>query len=333
MPGNARGSLTVSDQGLLNVAGATSDQTIFVIGQGAGDGEVLVDTGGMIDIQGSLQVSTPFITGPFGVTLGSDTQTGLLTINDTGEVNALATVVGDRGTITGTGTLNTDLLTVDDGGVVSLSHLSGVAAVLVDSGLIDVPNDLILGRPLGQTINIDSVGELMVDGNLTVGSADAPAALSLVTSGESFATATTTTVGDQGQILGEGVLSTDLLTIETGGFVGLTELWRIAVVDVAGGTLTVPNDLILGRSLPQSMAVNAGGTATITGTLFVGGEAPATLGGNGGSLFANAVVVNSNGILGPGNSVGTLDIIGDLTLGGGELMFEIAGTLRANTTC
>ena len=313
-PGNGRGSLTVSDFARFFVTADTPDQALFIVGDGAGDGEVLVDTGAMIEVDGLLQVSR----GDFATT-----QTGLLTINDTGVVNALTTVVGNRGTITGTGTLNTDLLTVVDG-VVSLTHLSGVAAAEILGGMIDVPNDLVVGELPGQTISVLG-GLLQVDGNLTVESDTALTTVEIAVGTESFATATTTTVGNLGQLIGFGSLTTDLLTLEPGGFVGLADLSQIGAIDVAG-TLDAPNDLILGAALPQTMALNAGGVANILGTLFVGGEAPATLGGNGGQLFAAAVVVNSNGVVGPGNSVGTLDIIGDLTLGGGELLFEIAGT-------
>ena len=327
MPGNGRGSLTVSNQGQLNVSGDEPDLTLFVIGQGAGDGEVLVDTGGMIDIDGLLQVSTPFVATFLGNDiLGSDTQTGLLTINDTGVVNSLSTVVDDRGTISGTGTLATGLLRVQTGGLVNLTHLSGVVATDIVGGLIDVPNDLFLGLPLGQSLDVHS-GNLQVDGELVVGALDAPAIMLIDRDSETgVVDATTTTVGNMGTVWGGGTLRTDLLTVETGGLVQLGNLGLVSAIDVAGGQLDMGTDLFLGAGLPQTMAVNDGGIANITGTLFLGGEAPATLGGDGGSVIANAVVVNSNGVIGPGNSVGTLDIFGDLTLGGGELLFEIAGT-------
>ena len=316
--GNALASLTVSDQGVVNVvADDARGSALFYVGHGAGDAQVLVDSGGEIGIDGSLFVSLANV---------NDTQTGLVTINDTGVVNTLTTIVGQRGTVTGTGTLNTNLLTVGQGGLVNLTHLSGVVLTEVDSGTIDVPNDLTLGLPDGQAINVRSDSLFRVDGNLAIGSSNGAATVLLEEPGESSLDTTTTTVGNLGQLLGAGPIRTDLLIVETGGLAQVSDVRDVAAFDVSGGQLDVPVDLILGRSLAQSMAVNDGGVANITGTLFLGGESTGTLGGDGGSVFADAIVVNFDGVLGPGNSVGTLDIFGDLTLGGGELLFEIAGT-------
>lgn len=88
-----------------------------MVGLGLGNGHILVDRGGTLDVDGRLIVSSTY-----GAAVAS--QYGRLTIGDQGLVVAIRTQVGDNtarninGVLDGTGTLRSDL-SVLRGGMVS----------------------------------------------------------------------------------------------------------------------------------------------------------------------------------------------------------------------
>jgi outer membrane autotransporter protein len=90
---------------------------------------------------------------------------------------------------------------------------------------------------------------------------------------------------------------------------------------ISGGTLSVTGSV----NGTTSVAVNGGSSLTITGTLNANSllvDPNATLGGSGVIVAQNVIV---NGILKPGNSPGTLNVVGNLVLGAGSsTVIEIA---------
>jgi len=124
--GTGTGLLHVRDRGLVTLQGAQPGNGSLVIGLGLGSGTVQVDSGGRVEVGGTLYVSRP---------LGNDKlQSGLLLINDTGVVVAMKTEVGDgnaariSGVLAGTGTLEGSLL-VRAGGQVQPGQSPGTLTV------------------------------------------------------------------------------------------------------------------------------------------------------------------------------------------------------------
>ena len=118
---SGRGLLRVTDNAVVT-ARTTVASTSLLVGYGLGSGTVMVDRGGLLDLQGSILVSANSGT--------HNTQNGLLLINDTGVVNATRTTVGNgnaatpNGILAGTGTLNSPV-TVRAGGLISPGNSPG----------------------------------------------------------------------------------------------------------------------------------------------------------------------------------------------------------------
>jgi hypothetical protein len=138
------GTLHVTDHAII----ATHKQSpgvglALAVGYGLGQGSVLVDNNGLIDLDGVVRVSSN--------SAANNTQSGRLTINDSGRVKATSTVVGNgtsgaingvfNGVLTGTGTLQSFLL-VQKGGVVlpgnSPGTLSVIGNALFDGGMLQI---------------------------------------------------------------------------------------------------------------------------------------------------------------------------------------------------
>tara|TARA_R110000868_G_scaffold207948_2_gene457062 strand:- start:893 stop:4222 length:3330 start_codon:yes stop_codon:yes gene_type:complete len=120
---------------------------------------------------------------------------------------------------------------------------------------------------------------------------------------------------------GEGTLTTsisnfDRLTVDAEG------IWNLAA------------DLNLDNGTPGAVAINSG-TLAVNADLYAGGgvavESGATLGGSG--TVHGAVVVKDGGTLAPGNSPGTINVVGNVNFNAGSIFavqFEGADADRLN---
>ena len=168
----------------------------------------------------------------------------------------------------------------------------------------------------------------------------------------SYTGATTVNTGATMTLTGDGVNLVNSRAVAvngTLGFAGYTGEDAMQFNNLTGtnGTITGGNnDLILNNTEDSFYQgkVNVG-TGTITKT---GSGNLKLLGANNGDLVASAfnvnegrldvkeyftgnINVNSNAILSPGNSIGTLRNTGDFTLDGGTLLMEIAGPTAADS--
>lgn len=233
------------------------------------------------------------------IAIGTSTgAVGTMNVTGTGVVNAPFVFVSNPN-FTGTnGTLN-----VTGGGTVNATHVSGY---------VGVPS-LSIARSAGAqaTVLVDGAGSTL---NATLGNVS------------------------QGRD-GNGVV-----TVQNGGamnvggryFMGAVLPTGTATTTVgAGSQIAVTGDTLIGIGLngttgapdaaathgTGSLTVAAGGTFTATGGMYIG--AGGTVGGNG-TIVGN--VFNMGGALAPGQSPGTLTIDGNLTMEGGLIRIEIAGT-------
>lgn len=263
--GNAIGDgdalFTATDQAVVNLAGLTPGQGYFNVGQGTGRGEVQVNTGATVNIDGFLNISF--------ATADNNTQSGLVTVDDTGVINVDDVFLGLRGVLSGTGTVNAERLTVFSGGLVELVGVDGFNNILLDGGSYDLPaGDIDLSASEAQSIVVRNGGAFTAPGTLSIGAS------------------------------------------------GLDSL-----LEVSGATSSFNADGDI--SIFDSVVLNAGGSLSTPGSVLIAGGG--VLSGDGGNLVATSTLVDAGGTVGPGNSPGTLNIVGDLVLDGGTLDIEIAG--------
>ena len=117
LPGNGQASMTVSDGATVEIRGTDPGlPNILAVGFGTGDGVLTVESGGSVSVDGRLDVSLNSIR--------NETQTGLVLINGaTSSITATTTTVGNgtnpdiNGILAGTGTLNSDTVLVQQGGL------------------------------------------------------------------------------------------------------------------------------------------------------------------------------------------------------------------------
>jgi T5SS/PEP-CTERM-associated repeat protein len=224
------------------------------------------------------------------------------------------------------GSVNTPILFVgqgDDGrsstGTTSISGGGTVTATLDTgpSGPIPSYNAINIGRGIGSdgAVTVTGPGSTLnaPAGNISLGRGGS-GTLNVLAGGQVVGSTTATTIfGSTREVSG----TTDIL------------------VDGAGSTITADQVLLgvgLGSFAPGATPVpDFGSTAHGTGTLDVrnGGEVLADVFlGSGGTLQGNGTItgnVTSTGTVAPGNSPGTLKIVGDFTHTGGKLEIQIAG--------
>ncbi|MFK7914113.1 MAG: autotransporter domain-containing protein [Pseudomonadales bacterium] len=260
--GDGDGLLTVTDQARVTIAGTTPDEGFLNIGLGTGNGVVRVETGGSIDVAGTVIVSLE--------TQQNNTQTGQLSVDASSSLSATNIYVGNRGQFSGQGTIVADLLTIDAGGQAQLPTLAGVTTTDITGGSFDGgAGDLIFGTIPNHSLQLTAGATADVGGNF------------------------------------------DFANPSGGGTVTLNDPGTRMRV---GGSATINGTL----RLNDAAEFDAGGAVTVANGGILGGDL--------GTLTAPSVLIGPGGTLAPGNSPGTLNIIGNTTLDGGVFQFELAGS-------
>lgn len=134
--GDGNGTLTVTDNAIVTVGGEDADTSFFYIGLRAGNGDVLIENGGQVIVDGEVGVAQDSsLGGPAAIEAilstggGSGaTNSGSLIVNDTGSLTATEVVIGADGIAGGTGTFNVGVVTVN-GGIFAPGSSTGTAIV------------------------------------------------------------------------------------------------------------------------------------------------------------------------------------------------------------
>ncbi|KDE00822.1 outer membrane autotransporter barrel domain protein, partial [Bordetella bronchiseptica SBL-F6116] len=320
--GAAAGTLTLNGGALAASAGFTSARGVTI---GAGNGAMSVATGENLDWQGLIGGTGALIKEGAGtLVLGNDNQYAAGTVVNAGTVQvardanlgaAAGTVAlnnarlastgtfstGRAATLTGNGTFDTA-----DGTTLGWTGDIGGAGALVKEGLGTLVLDGDNQYAGGTTVNAGTV-QVARDANLGAAGGAVRLQGATLASTASFASARALTLGAAG-----GTFAT----------LGATTLGWDAAIDGAGGlTKTGAGDLVLSRANTY-----AGPTLIKEGRLAVNGSiaSPVTidpdgvLGGTGRILGA----VANSGTVAPGNSIGTLTIVGNYAGTGGRLEME-----------
>jgi len=251
-PSSGSALVQVTDQAEL-------DAMNFDVGVFTGNGVVEINTGGVVNVDGRISISDANL---------NNTGTGMVTVDDTGVLNASQIIVGHRGVLQGTGTIITGLLGVLEDGVANLETLDAVAQVEILGGQLNVSQSFNLGQNSDQNFSLSEGGQFSAVGDSLIGSSGFTSGLTLSDANSLF-----------------------------------------SITGAASVNTTVAANSGARFQAPGGINVNAGGV----------------LSGDGGTFSTNLVNINTGGRLAPGNSQGTLNIMGDLALNGGELAFEIAG--------
>ncbi|KDC57177.1 autotransporter outer membrane beta-barrel domain-containing protein [Bordetella bronchiseptica] len=320
--GAAAGAVTLDGGTLAASASFSSARGVTV---GAGNGAMSVANGASLDWQGLIGGTGALIKEGAGtLVLGNDNQYAAGTVVNAGTVQVardanLGAVAGAvalndarlastgtfstarAATLTGNGTFDTaDGTTLDWAGDI------GGAGALVKEGLGTLVLDGDNQYAGGTTVNAGTV-QVARDANLGAAGGAVRLQGATLASTASFASARTLTLGAAG-----GTFAT----------LGATTLGWDAAIDGAGGlTKTGAGDLVLSRANTY-----AGPTLIKEGRLAVNGSiaSPVTidpdgvLGGTGRILGA----VANSGTVAPGNSIGTLTIVGNYAGTGGRLEME-----------
>ena len=259
--GDGDGLFTVTDQAVVNIDSNTPGQGFLQIGLGTGNGVVEVNTGGAINVDGLVLISDE--------TVNNNTQTGIITVDDTGVINAIAVGVGNRGILQGSGTVNAERLFVFSGGAVTLESIASFGDIRVQGGSYSSTNSFNLGLDGDQVLSIAEGGTFSTAGSIVLGSSGSTSSITLDGSGSLF------------EVVGDSTVNT---------------------------------------------SISANGSAIFRSTNGMNVGAGGRIGGDGGFYETSLLSLNSGGVLAPGNSPGTLDILGNLELNGGQLEFEIDGS-------
>jgi hypothetical protein len=215
------GFMTITDGAVVNVSGVDSNDGFVLVGQG-GTGTLTVDAGGTLNVGGLLDIGS-----------ASGIGFGTVTIDDTGVINAIDTIVRSNGFLGGTGTLVTDSLTVLNGGVFDLDNVDARLLSVSGSGAILNPlEDVTLGGGRYDSVTLTNGATANIIGNLTI---DAGASLTLTDVGTAvaandllvrgalgFGDATSATFLDVvidggGRVQGTGVLTAQSVLVGPGG--------------------------------------------------------------------------------------------------------------------
>nr|WP_033462344.1 autotransporter outer membrane beta-barrel domain-containing protein [Bordetella bronchiseptica] len=320
--GAAAGTLTLNGGTLAASAGFTSARGVTI---GAGNGAMSVATGENLDWQGLIGGTGALIKEGAGtLVLGNDNQYAAGTVVNAGTVQvardanlgaAAGTVALNDARLASTGTFSTaraatltgnGTFDTADGTTLGWTGDIGGAGALVKEGLGNLVLDGDNQYAGGTTVNAGTV-QVARDANLGAAGGAVRLQGATLASTASFASARTLTLGAAG-----GTFAT----------LGATTLGWDAAIDGAGGlTKTGAGDLVLSRANTY-----AGPTLIKEGRLAVNGSiaSPVTidpdgvLGGTGRILGA----VANSGTVAPGNSIGTLTIVGNYAGTGGRLEME-----------
>jgi outer membrane lipase/esterase len=311
--GNGVANMSVLNGGRVTVRGASPNLTTIIVGLGSGNATLTVDSGGVIDLAGTLSISR--------ASPRNDIQTALVDIGAGGTINTQTTVIGNRGTLQGTGRLNARLLRVQSGGTLNLTSLDGVDELSLE-GVQFSRTDFLFGRNNAQTLSVSGGAVIDVGNALTFGTAAGTRA----TVNASGAGTLLRTAG--GLALGNGTTPGSTLRLSQGARANIEG----GTIVRAGSTLTVSGN---GTTLTSLANLEVGGTFLVEegGTAQVGGISVLNGGliGGTGTISSTGpsagLVVGSGGTLAPGNSAGTLNVNGNVTLAtGGRFLFELGGT-------
>ncbi|MBL8705667.1 MAG: PEP-CTERM sorting domain-containing protein [Rhodospirillales bacterium] len=305
LDGGSGGDTSVCPDGVLNVCiiGSGGTRTGTAGGANVFTGGVLLGLGaggnGTLNVGpgASVSVNTDPLHPGSVVAVGTESgAVGTLNVNG-GTVTAPFVVVTNPNFSNTTGTMN-----VTNGGTVNVTNNSGVGGVPAFG----------VARSAGSqaSVTIDGAGSTVnvTQGNVSQGR-DGTGTVALTNGGA---------MNVNGRYFMGAVLPTGSATTTMG----------------SGTSIAVTGDTLVGiglngSSLPDpaashgtaNLTVGAGATFTATGGMYIG--AGGTVGG-GGTIEGN--VFNYGGTLLPGQSPGTLTIDGNLTMEGGLIRIEIAGT-------
>ena len=159
------GQVHVTDGGVISVSSASGSAFTFV-GLGLGSASVLVDDGGLLDVDGAVGVSVN------NSGTGTASQRGLLVVNDSGRVETPLVVVGNgtsagvNGILAGTGSVVGDVR-VQTGGVLAPGQSPGrfrvAGGVTLAGGTLEIE---IAGLGPGEFDVLDVNGAVDLDGAL-----------------------------------------------------------------------------------------------------------------------------------------------------------------------
>lgn len=234
--GDGDGLLTVTDQAELNISGLTPGQGFLQVGFGTGNGVVEVNTGGVVNVDGLLLISDS--------SQNNNTQTGSVTVNDTGSLTATAILVGERGILQGTGTINADRLSIFSGGVVNLDSLDVFSEVLVDGGQFNSGSSFDLGLAGDQNLRLAGGGQFNAVGDSQLGDLGSTSSLILDDVNSLFSVTGTVTVNTTIAVNGGAVFQTlgDINVGAQGILNGDLGSYSAASVNInVGGTLAPGN--------------------------------------------------------------------------------------------
>lgn len=284
--GDGDGLLTVTDQAELNISGLTPGQGFLQVGLGTGNGVVEIDTDATVNVDGFVLISDASAT--------SDTQTGVVTVNDSGVLNAIDIRIGDRGVLQGTGTINADRLSIFSGGTVNLDTLDAFSEVNVIGGIYSTGVEFNLGVGTAQSLNITNGGQINAVGNSQLGTPNNTSAFTLSDANTQFNTT--------------GIASVNTMVSANSG-----------ATFFAQNGIDVGNQGILsgdgGNFVATTININTGGTLSpgnSPGTLNITGD----LALNGGDLLFEIA----------GNQPGEFDVLnvdGDVALNSGNVNVSV----------
>ena len=301
--GNGDAQLRVINNGLLSVAGSSAVSTTVFVGLGTGDGTLDVNTGGRVDIAGQLRISTP--------RPGHDTQIGLVLITDTGVLNTISTVIGNRGILQGDGLFTAETLFLQSGGTLLLNNLSGVGGLVIEGGSL-VNSTFSFGRSTGQSLQIINAGLLSTTSGLDFGTqTNTRANVSLFNGGRII------TSGDLR--LGNTTGDPSVLSLQADGRVDVSGSLIVAAgsavfAGTTGSTLNVQNVVLNGGDL----SVGPAGGVTIAGTIVVNNAGRLA----GSRTTAGSVAINAGGTLAMSDLTGFVSAVldsGRLEMPGGRV--------------
>lgn len=324
---NALGTVDVADGGTINITGRGGPSGV-TLGRGANSAGILNVSGANSSVTVDGAAGGILVASDFGGTI-SDGE-GLLTVTDQASVTLSSTTPDQAFLSVGQGTGN-GVVRVETGGSIDV-------AGLVNISLATALNDTQTG-----VVSVDSTSSL---------------------------SATSISVGNRGQLNGDGSVSAELLNVAAGGLVELPSLVDIVSTVISGGSFNNGSGaLAFGTSTSQSLQLDSGGTADVGGNFDLvntAGGASVTLsdvdtrmnvlgnasingalllntqsqfdaigdvtvgiggllGGDLGTLSTPNLLIGPGGTLAPGNSPGTLNVIGNVRLDGGDFQFELAG--------
>lgn len=292
------GSLTLGNGAAmsLNQAGAPTGTVGITIGRGFGTGTLTVETGATLD----LDVA--------GVTQGGGITVGWLA-GGQGTLNVLS-----GGTLT--------LRATPVGGGMTVGREGGTGTMIVDGAGTKVEFDgTTAGARPGLTLGAEAGSQ---------GTVEIRNGAEVTFTRQTATTSCCVTIGRLGhgilRITSGGKLTIDDTTgfFDAAGSVGMTLGGDTATQ--TGGTFEA---LVSGPGSALTINATADGGMSIgrfagsAGTMTVeNGAAGGTINGNGGTIIGD-VIADPACVISPGNSPGTLSIIGSLTVIGGKILLEV----------